>query len=90
MRVTVHYFAQLKRAAGVASETIVVEPNATLAQLVQLLGTKHSDTFRAMAIDGAGHPQSTLLYAVGDEQADLDRVLNEGDVVTILAPMAGG
>jgi molybdopterin converting factor small subunit len=31
-----------------------------------------------------------LLYAIGDEQADLDHVLKEGDVVTLLAPMAGG
>ena len=90
MQVTVHYFAQLKRAAGVASETVVVEPDATLAQLVQRLAQQHGDAFRALVLDAAGQPQRTLLYAVGDEQADLDRVLREGDVVTILAPMAGG
>lgn len=90
MQVTVHYFAQLKRAAGVASETAVMEPDATLAQLVQHVAHQHGDIFRAMMLDSAGQPQRTLLYAVGDEQADLERVLREGDTVAILAPMAGG
>lgn len=90
MRLTVHYFAQLKRAAGVASETIVCPPNATLAQLVQRLAQVHDDSFRAMVLDAAGQPQRTLLYAVGDDQADLEHILREGDIVTILAPMAGG
>ncbi|MCI0680658.1 MAG: MoaD/ThiS family protein [Gemmataceae bacterium] len=90
MRVTVHYFAQLRRAAGVASETVMMEPDATLAQLIQRLVQGHGDAFRAMALDGADQPQRTLLYAVGDDQADLDRLLRDGDAVTILAPMAGG
>ena len=90
MQLTVHYFAQLKRAAGVSSETVMVDPGATLAKLVQRLGQEHGDAFRAMVLDAAGQPQRTLLYAVGDEQADLEHVLREGDVVTILAPMAGG
>ena len=90
MQVTVHYFAQLKRAAGVASETVTLESGVTLGQLLQRLAAQHSDTFRAMALDAAGRPLRTLLFAVGDEQADLHRVLNDHDVVTLLAPMAGG
>lgn len=90
MQLTVYYFAQLKRAAGVASETVVLESGATLAQLMQRLAQQHDDAFRAMVLETAGNPQRTLLYAVGDDQADLDRVLRDGDVITILAPMAGG
>jgi molybdopterin converting factor small subunit len=90
MQVTVHYFAQLKRAAGVASETVTLEPGVTLGQLLQRLAAQRSGAFRALALDAAGRPQRALLYAIGDEQADLDHVLKEGDVVTLLAPMAGG
>ncbi len=90
MQVTVHYFAQLKRAAGVSQEAGALAPGDTLAQLVRQLAQTHDDTFRAMVLDAAGQPQRALLYAVGDAQADLDRVLCDGDVITILAPMAGG
>jgi sulfur-carrier protein len=90
MQITVHYFAQLKRAAGVGSETAEIPSSATLSQLIAALAIRHSEAFRKLVLDAAGQPQRTLLYAVGDDQADLNRVLNPHDVVTILAPMAGG
>ena len=90
MHVTVHYLAQLKRAAGVAGETVMIEPGCTLTHLIQHLAQQHGEAFRTMALDDAGQPQRTLLYAIGDEQADLERTLRDGDVVTVLAPMAGG
>jgi molybdopterin synthase sulfur carrier subunit len=90
MRITVHYYAQLKRAAGIAGETVTLEPGATLARLMQHLAEQHAGSFRTLVLDAAGQPQRALLYAIGDEQADLDRSLRNGDVVTILAPMSGG
>ena len=90
MQVTVHYLAQLKRAAGVAGETVALAPGCNLTQLVVQLAANHADAFRTMVLDAGGHPQRALLYAVGDAQADLDRVLCDGDIVTILTPMAGG
>jgi MoaD family protein len=90
MQVTVNYFAQLRRAAGVASETVALPSCCTLAELVMQLAANHNGAFRAMMIDAQGQPQRALLYAVGDSQADLSYALSDGDVVTILAPMAGG
>jgi sulfur-carrier protein len=90
MQITVHYFAQLKRAAGVAVDSVAVDASTTLAQLVTHLAGRHDGAFRSLVLDAAGLPQRSLLYAVGDDQAELDCVLRDGDVVTILAPMAGG
>lgn len=90
MQVTVHYFAQLKRAAGVGSETLALPPGCTLSQLVAQLAAIHNGAFRDMMLDAHSQPQRALLYAVGDVQADLSHALGDGDVVTILAPMAGG
>lgn len=90
MQITIHYFAQLKRAAAAGSETVDIPAGSTLAQLVAELTRHHGESFRALVLDGAGQPQRALLYAVGDDQADLDCVLHPDDVVTILAPMAGG
>ncbi len=90
MQITVHYFAQLKRAAGVGSETVDIHDGCTLRELITKLAARHDDRFRAVVLDVAGQPQRTLLYAVSDDQVDLNRVLQPNDTVTILAPMAGG
>lgn len=90
MHVTVNYLAQVKRAAGVSGERVAIPANCTLAQLILQLACQHEAAFRAMVLDFTGQPQTALLYAVGDSQADLSHALSDGDVVTILAPMAGG
>jgi len=90
VHVTVNYLAQVKRAAGVSGESVAIPANCTLAQLILQLACQHEAAFRAMVLDAAGQPERALLYAVGDAQADLAQPLDDGDVVTILAPMAGG
>jgi molybdopterin converting factor small subunit len=90
MQVTVHYFAQLRRAAGVAKETVAIESGWTLGRLLEHLAECHGDGFRALAFDASGQPQRTLLFAIGDEQADLDQKLPDGADVTVLTPMSGG
>lgn len=90
MQVTVHYFAQLRRAAGVAKETIPVESDWTIARLLKHLAECHGDGFRGLVFDASGQPQRTLLFAIGDEQADLDQRLPDGADVTVLTPMSGG
>ncbi len=90
MQVTLHYFAQLKRAAGAAEESVTLENGATLRDLVRRLAERHDEGFRQMVLDMVGEPQRALLYAIGDKQADLSQPLADADVVTILAPMAGG
>lgn len=79
MRITIHYLAQIKRAIGVATETIELEADATLHSLVQELARRHGAVF-----------DSALLFFVNDEHATKETRLADNDVVTILAPMAGG
>jgi molybdopterin converting factor small subunit len=83
MRITVHYLAQIKRAAGVAGESVEM-PAGTLAELLDQLGRQHGETFRSMLA------QKGLLFFVNDEQAEPGRALRDGDELVILAPMAGG
>lgn len=84
MRVIVKYLAQLKHAAGVASEEIEVEAGCTVARLLKIL------TERAEAIGRFLSP--ALLVFVGEDLVRPDAVkpLHDGDVVTLLPPMAGG
>ena len=90
MRVKVTYLAQIKRAAGVGSETLDVPTGATLAQILIALAARHDAAFRAMLLDEGGVPRRTLLYFVNETHAALDTETPEGAEVAILAPMAGG
>jgi molybdopterin converting factor small subunit len=84
MRITVHYLAQLKRAAGAGTEAVEVAGPCTLGQLVATLGQRHDGAFRTMLA------HNSLLYFVNDDHVDMARSLADGDEVSILAPMAGG
>jgi molybdopterin converting factor small subunit len=90
MRITVHYVAQLKRAAGTAREPVELEGGCTLTRLIRLLASARGEAFRGLTVDGRGEPQPSLLVFVGEEQVRSDRPLCDGDQVTLLTPMAGG
>jgi molybdopterin converting factor small subunit len=90
MQVTVHYLAQLRRAAGCATEIATLPNAASLRDLLRIIVDRHGGAFRAMVLDDVKEPRTSLLFFVGDEHADLHRVLHDGDSVSILTPMAGG
>ena len=89
-RVTVHYLAQIKRAAGCTVEAVETPAGPTLRDVLRMLTDRHDVTFRAMLLDDAGEPRKSLLFFVGDEHAEMSRPLHDGDAITILAPMSGG
>lgn len=92
MWITVHYLAQLKRFAGVPSETVQATDGGTLQALLAELAARHDDAFRTALLDDQGQPRPALLFFLGDEQVrpEAARPLRDGDEVTILSPMAGG
>jgi len=82
IKVTVRYFAAARAAAGAESETLVVRPGTTVAELVERLAVR-------------GTPLATVLsrcsylcdgIAVRDETA----ALRSGDTIDVLPPFAGG
>ena len=90
MFVTVHYMAQIKRAAGCANEKVETAEAVTLRTFLQSVAARRGAEFRALLLDDADEPRKSLLFFVGDDHADLGLVLRDGDALTILAPMAGG
>ena len=89
MRVTVHYLAQVRRAVGRAEEIFDTAADGTLADLIQFLATEHPAA-ASMLLEADGRPSRSLLFFVNDGPFDLDAVLPNPAVVTVLAPMAGG
>jgi molybdopterin converting factor small subunit len=90
VHVTVHYMTQIKRTAGCATEGVELPATGSMRELVRTLADRHGPPFRALLVDETNEPRRWLLFFIGDQHADLNRSLQDGDAVTVLAPMAGG
>ena len=91
MRVVVRYMAQLRQAAGAAVEQVELDQPCTVQELLARLAAHHGPLFRDLLLNASGSPHPAVLVFVGDEQTGPEsRTLRDGDVVTMLTPMAGG
>jgi molybdopterin converting factor small subunit len=90
MRVTVHYLAQIKRAAGCNFEHVDSLEGATLREFLRALAERHDSPFRSLLLDDVGEPRKSLLFFVGDQHVEVSQSLSDGDALMILAPMSGG
>src|SRR5262249_14626967 len=91
MRVQVHYLAQARHAAGTATEELEVAPSSPVRDLLRRL-SEGRDPLRRLLLDAAGELHPAILLFHGDEQVRAGQVLHlrDGDVLTVLSPMAGG
>jgi molybdopterin converting factor small subunit len=92
IHIAVRYMAQVRQAAGVAAEEVELGGACPVGDLLARLAERHGAPLRRLLLDAHGAPQRTLLVFVGNEQvAPGERpLLADGDVVTVLSPMAGG
>ena len=92
MKVLVRYMAQLRAAAGVAAETVDLDGPCTASELAARLAAGHGDALRRLLLGSDGRPHPAVLVFVGDTQAAAGEPvpLKDGDVVTLLSPVAGG
>ena len=91
MNVAVRDMARLRQAAGAASEQVELDRPCTVAELLQRLAASHGAPFRDLVLDAAGGAHPALLLFVGDEQISPETTaLRDGEVLTVLTPMAGG
>jgi molybdopterin converting factor small subunit len=89
MRITVRYLAQLKQAAGIATEVVTSDERTPHGLLLSLI-ERHGDALRRLLLDADGEPTATILVFVNDRQVEPGMELHDGDVVTLLSPIAGG
>jgi molybdopterin converting factor small subunit len=92
MAVTVRYMAQLRSAAGVASESIDLRGPCTSSELAAQLVAQHGESLRRLLVGADGRISPFILVFVGDTQVGPDEPLSleEGAVITLLSPVAGG
>ncbi len=91
MKVTVRYMAQLRRAAGVADEEVELDQPCSAAELLKRLAEQHGLPFRTLLLGDADGVRPAVLLFIGDEQVGPETApLQDGAVLTVLTPMAGG
>jgi molybdopterin converting factor small subunit len=82
MKVRVAFYGRLSEVAGASEADVEVDgPAPTLADLADRLRDRHPDL--AEHLDAAA-------FAVGDELAEPDRPLRDGEEVGVLPPVSGG
>lgn len=92
MKLTVEYEAQVRKAAGIASETVELDTPCTLQSLIMHVAENHGDPLKPILLDSEGNLQKSILLFLADRQVRWDHApeLSEHDVLTILSPISGG
>lgn len=78
-KITVRYFAGFRETSGTDQEEISIDVNTTGDVFAQL---QHRH--------GSSEPLGHCKVAVNDEMADWDSPVNDGDIVLLFPPVAGG
>lgn len=93
MKLLVKYSAQLRTALQRAEEAIELPPASCLAELLLHLAERH-ETGRPHLLNAKGNVQASLLVVVNESAVAANDAatwqLNDGDVVLLLPPIAGG
>jgi len=92
MRITINYWAQARQAAGIASEQVELAGPPSISELLRQLVQSHGDPLRRLVLNGDDKPHPSILLFIGEDQVLVDaaRVVNPGEVLNILPPIAGG
>ena len=78
--IKVKYFALLREKAGLDEEMLTISDNETGESLFHQLSEKYSFSLNL----------SQCLVVVNEEYSPKDAILNEGDEVVFIPPVAGG
>jgi len=81
MNVRAEFYSRLKEIVGASSLELSLPKNATVNHLFEQL-TENYPKLRDF--------EKSVLFGVGVEFVDRNRMLNDGDVVAIMPPVQGG
>ena len=92
MKVKVEYSAQLKETIGQASEDLDVADATTVQTLMGQIAQRAGDEISSFLFSEQGKLSGSILLFLNDEQVlwSQPAPLNDGDVLTIATPIAGG
>ena len=88
MKITIKYFAQIRKLAGTDSEIIDTNDGATVLEVLNAID--HGDGFRSILFEDSGSPRTVIMFIVNDLPVAPDHVLKNGDQIQVFSPVAGG
>lgn len=91
MQITIQYSGQARNLAGKASEPLELDRPQTVREVIEILARQYT-ALRRLLLTEQGAPHPSLLLFVGEEQVEPEasRLLQPGDTLCILPPIAGG
>ena len=92
MKVTLSYFAQVRQAAGVETESLDVPEASDLAAVIAETADQHGEDLKALLLDEDGNVRPSILLLVNGAPVsrDASTTLDEGSSVSIFSAVAGG
>ncbi len=92
MQLTIRYETLLKRATGVATQTLEIAEGCDVRDVVSRLAQEASDAAKSMLVDASGSVQPSLLIFVNNRQVTASESckVTSGDEVTLMSPISGG
>lgn len=94
MQVDVYFEAQLRLAMGSEKNSVELEPSATVQDLLVRLTEQHPDELTARLVNNEGIAQRSVLIFVNESPVPYHEItktmLNDGDSLRLLPPIAGG
>ncbi len=89
------FFAAIRELAAVKDETIDLQSNTAVRELIQVLCQRHGGDFTEYVIDpNTGAPRSHLQIRVDGKNLSslegLETRLSDGDEVALMPPVGGG
>ena len=85
MKVNILYFAKLRESVGIEAETLVINDNSKVSDLLNFLhdrGEKWSEYFN--------DKKNLLRVAINQKIVDSDHFISDGDEIAIFPPVTGG
>jgi len=94
IRIEVRFYAFLREITGKHSESIILEGGSTIIDALKLIIDKYGERMRRCILDDEGQIRKSITIAINAQKIDRARIegyeLNDGDVLVIIPPTAGG
>ena len=92
MKIKVIYMSQIRKAAGIGEEALELNTPCTVQEFIKQNLCKRHPELEKFVLEQNGSLRSIILIFQGSIKVteDTPRNLNDGDTITIMAPITGG
>ena len=92
MKITIKYFAQVKKEAGTGTEILELDEGMHLQECLGAVSTNKSKAFREMIYDESGVYRDAVILIINNDQVRYDEnpEMKDRDELMIMSPIAGG